>query len=429
MSKSINALKEERGKVLDQMTELARSESFDPAKHAEMKAAAEKLNAQIRALEESEDLQRSLAQPSGANRGTGNSADAAAGPFESLGDQLRAVAQDAINVRNGTGRSDPRLGMLRAPTGSGATDSDGSSFLVQTDFVPRILQRTFETGKIIAACDKLTCSSNANAMTIPYVAETSQADGYQFGGVVGYWGSEADTFIASKPKFGQLEFRLTNKVFALWRVTDEMLQDAGILQSVAMAAFPKVLNFKVEAAIFRGTGVGTPLGILNSPCKVTVPIEKGQATKTILAENIHKMWSRMDAEYWENATWYVNQDTMPQLNTLSQVVGTGGVPIYLPPGGLSQKPYGTLYGRPVVPVKYCSTLGTEGDIVLGDFSQYVLCDKGGVQAQSSLHVYFLTDEMAFRFVYRVDGKTWQPTPLTPYQGTNTVSPFVTLASR
>jgi hypothetical protein len=34
----------------------------------------------------------------------------------------------------------------------------------------------------------------------------------------------------------------------------------------------------------------------------------------------------------------------------------------------------------------------------------VLADKGGVQAATSMHVAFLTDEMVFRITYRVDGE-------------------------
>ncbi len=74
-------------------------------------------------------------------------------------------------------------------------------------------------------------------------------------------------------------------------------------------------------------------------------------------------------------------------------------------------------------------LGTTGDITLADLSQYMLVDKNGVQAATSMHVAFLTDEMVFRITYRVDGKPMWSVPLTPFKGTNTKSPFIALASR
>ena len=61
-------------------------------------------------------------------------------------------------------------------------------------------------------------------------------------------------------------------------------------------------------------------------------------------------------------------------------------------------------GKPVIEVEYCPTLGTVGDIVLADLSQYYLAQKGGIAAASSIHVRFLYDEMTFRFTYRLDGQ-------------------------
>jgi HK97 family phage major capsid protein len=117
---------------------------------------------------------------------------------------------------------------------------------------------------------------------------------------------------------------------------------------------------------------------------------------------------------------------------MSVAVGTGGQLIYMPPGGLSQSPYGTLLGRPVIPIEQCQALGTAGDIILGDFSNgYLLAEKGGIKTDMSIHVKFDYDESVFRFVLRVDGQPVRATALTPYKGgaTATQSHFVALATR
>ena len=81
-------------------------------------------------------------------------------------------------------------------------------------------------------------------------------------------------------------------------------------------------------------------------------------------------------------------------------------------------------GRPVVPVEYCKTLGTVGDIILADMSQYAFIDKGGIQSASSIHVQFVAGETAFRFVYRCNGMPEWSSALTPLNGSsNTLSPF------
>jgi HK97 family phage major capsid protein len=83
----------------------------------------------------------------------------------------------------------------------------------------------------------------------------------------------------------------------------------------------------------------------------------------------------------------------------------------------------------VIATEYNATLGTVGDIMLVDLSQYTIVDKGGVQMATSLHVAFDTDEMRFRITYRVDGKPMWHSALTPFKGSATKSPFVTLATR
>ncbi len=86
-------------------------------------------------------------------------------------------------------------------------------------------------------------------------------------------------------------------------------------------------------------------------------------------------------------------------------------------------------GRPVVETEFNATLGTIGDIVLADMGEYLFWEKGGIQSAMSIHVEFLTDQTVWRFVYRADGKPSIASPLTPANGTNTVSPFVALATR
>jgi hypothetical protein len=111
------------------------------------------------------------------------------------------------------------------------------------------------------------------------------------------------------------------------------------------------------------------------------------------------------------------------------VIGTGGIPVYLPPGGLSAVALRHADGPSGPPIEYCSTVGTEGDIVLADPSQYTIIEKGDIQYATSIHVAFLTDEQAFRFIYRVDGQPVDDKPITPFKGTNKQSPFITLATR
>lgn len=338
--------------------------------------------------------------------------------FSSFGEQLMAAYRAAMPG----GRIDERL-TTRAASGLNETNPSDGGFLVQQDFVSDLLKRTYETGILASKVKRIPISTNANSLKINAIDEDSRANGSRWGGVQTYWEGEADQLSGSKPKFRILELSL-KKLTGLCYATDELLQDAAALESVIKQAFTEEFGFKIDDAIIDGNGSGEPLGILKSGALVTVAKETSQ-TDILKVENLVKMWNRLWSRSRANAVWFINQELEPYLYTLK----IGDTAVYVPAGGLSEKPYGTLFGRPVIPLEQCSAAGEVGDIILADISQYLLIDKGGIKAASSVHVRFLYDENVFRFIYRVDGQPIWNKPLTPYKGSATVSPFVTLAKR
>jgi len=344
--------------------------------------------------------------------------------FSSIGEQMFAV----MRAGQHGGHVDPRL--YNVATGLGESVPSDGGFLVQQDFSSDLLQQLFATGLLAGRCRRQQISGNANGMKINGVDETSRAAS-RSGGIIGYWKDEAAEKTASKPKFRQIELNL-HKLVGLCYATDELLSDAAALESFIRTAFVAEFGFQLDDAIINGNGAGKPLGILASDCVVSVAKETGQKAKTIVAENIMKMRSRLFASSRANAVWLINQNIEPQLHSMSLAVGTGGAPIYLPANGLSGQPFDTLYGLPVLPIEQCPTLGTVGDIILADFTGgYILAEKGGIQSDMSIHVAFTSDESVFRFVMRIDGQPVRATPLTPYKGgaDYTQSHFVTLATR
>jgi HK97 family phage major capsid protein len=344
--------------------------------------------------------------------------------FSSLGQQLLCV----VNASRRGGSVDPRLYNAAADGLSTTVPTDGG-FLVQQDFVDGLLQDLIKTGVLAPKCRPQPISGNANSIKINGVDETSRAS-TRFGGIKGYWADEASDATKSKPKFRKIELNL-HKLMGLCYATDELLADAAALEGFIRAAFPSEFAFLVDDAIIRGTGAGQPLGILNAGCLVSQAKEAGQKADTIVSENVIKMSSRIFANSFLNASWYVNQMCLPQLYTMSIAVGTGGQLVFVPPGGISGAPYGSLLGRPVIPIEQASALGDVGDIILADMNGYILSQKGGVQADVSIHVEFITDQQVFRFILRIDGQPLRASALTPYKGgaTATQSHFVALAER
>ena len=87
---------------------------------------------------------------------------------------------------------------------------------------------------------------------------------------------------------------------------------------------------------------------------------------------------------------------------------------------------GTLLGYPVIFTENVPTLGTTGDVLLCDFSQYYVGKRKGITVQSSSHYRFRDDQTCFRVFCRTDGQTANPAPIYLADGATQVSPFVEL---
>jgi HK97 family phage major capsid protein len=305
-----------------------------------------------------------------------------------------------------------------------AIDADGG-FLVQQDFVSTLMEDTYQTGVLIGKCQRIPVSGASNGLTMNGVDESSRADGYRYGGIQAFWENEADLLTGSKPKFRKIELKL-KKLTGLCYATDEVLADASALGGVIQRGFSSEFGFKLDDAVYRGGGAGQPLGIINSGALVTVAAEANQAADTVLFENIIKIYARCNGR---NPEWYINRQLIPQLAFLQIPVGTGGMPLFVPANGAAGRPYNSLLGLPINIIEQASAIGDVGDIVLADFNDYLLADKGNMESAVSIHVRFLYNESAYRFIMRIDGQPMRNSAITPFKGADTLSSFVTLAAR
>lgn len=352
-----------------------------------------------------------------------DAADVGRHGFNSFGQFAQAVKSA---VRAAPGSIDPRLTM-NAPTTTSTegTGADGG-FAVPPDFRTAIMEKVMGEDSLIGRTDQLTSSSNS--ITLPKDETTPWQTS---GGIQATWEGEGSQLSQSKVALDQDTIRL-NKLTALVPVTEELLEDAGALSTYINRKTPEKFDFKINDAIVNGTGAGQPKGILNSDALVTVAKESGQSADTLLFQNVVNMWSRVYGPCRQKGVWLYNQDIEPQLLQMAFPNSSSGtaVPVYMPAGGLSQSPYATLMGRPMIPTQACPSLGDAGDLVFADLSQYMTAVKtGGIRQDVSMHLWFDYDTLAFRFIMRVAGLPWWGSAITPKNGSNTLSCFVALAAR
>lgn len=296
---------------------------------------------------------------------------------------------------------------------------DGGAF-VQTDYATDIIGKGFNNSVILPKTQKRTLSGNSNSIEIYGIDETSRASGSRNGGVVVYTKAELEQYTESKAKFNSIELKV-NKLTGLLYLSDEIMEDASFLEGEVSDLFMKEFAFKTQDLIWRGSGAGEPLGILNSAALVTQAKVTSQTADTIVAANISAMKVRASG----NAEFYANRDVIPQLDGLFKTSGDNDSKLFKQ----TSINTGLLDGIPITFLEQCDTLGDKGDISLVDFGSYITATKGGIKKAESMHLKFDYGQKAIRWTLRFDGQPRWKSALTPFKGSNTISPYVTLAVR
>lgn len=331
-----------------------------------------------------------------------------------------------INSKNG--HHDPTL----VKAGLMEKFGEDGGYMVPEDFRLDIQKKVTGDESLLSRTQQFLTSSNTLILPTYETAPWDPNSGFQ-----AYWEGEAKQLKASSAKWGETSLRL-HKLTALVKITDELMEDAPLLESWINANAPEAMLHKVNSAIIGGDGVGKPLGLLNSGFKIAVAKEGSQAADSLVFENLNKMLGALTPASIGRAVWLVNPAILPLLRLTT--FGTGGsnpVPAYLPSTGISGAPYGTLFGIPLMPMMGgVKAVGDQGDIILVDLKFYFTALKAaangnnlGVKTSVSTHVYFDTDETALKFTMRMAGQVPYKAPITNEAGDFQASGIVTLADR
>lgn len=338
--------------------------------------------------------------------------------FRSFGDFARAVANSSL-----MGATDRRLTIgAAAPGSTTSNESNGpdGGFLVPPQFSKEIWRLSLEEDSLIPLTENTEVSGNS--MIFPK-DETTPWGG---SGVQAYWQIEAAAATASKLALST-EALVLHKLMCLVPVTNELISDASAIGSYLNQVAPGRITWKANEAILFGDGVGKPLGCLNSATGplITVAKESGQATQTFDPKNLSKMVSRLIAGQLKNAVWIGNPDILPALEALT----LGQYPIFLPSQSVEGNSYGMLKGRPLWLSEHANAFSSAGDLNLVSMKGYRCITKaGGIQTDTSMHLYFDADATAFRFIFRLNGKPIMSQPIATPKG-NTRSHFVAMGAR
>lgn len=304
---------------------------------------------------------------------------------------------------------------------TGINDPYGG-FLVPPVFSPELL-------KVDPEADPMAGKTRAIPMAGPSVKINARVDKNHSTSVSGgLTVTRRPETVAGNPtriQFEQIALE-AHSLFGLSYATEELLMDSPIsFAALLEAGFSDQFTYHLVKERVSGTGVGEFLGVLNSPCLVSVAKESGQPADTIVYENILAMRARCWG--YGKAIWIANHDTMPSLMKLNQAVGTGGMVMWQP--SAREDHPDLLLGRPLIFSEYAKTVGDAGDIILGNWGEYLEGVYQPLQNDMSIHVRFDRHERCFKFWTRNAGQPWWRSALTPANGANTLSPFVVISER
>lgn len=435
MNKHLQALLARRAAVVNQMTAItdvaaARADgNLTDDERTQFDAAAAsvtQLDGDIARLKSQIEATRSGASvelPDGQISVTDNMRDAPNHGFRSFGE----FAMACIQATGGDVQADARLQIGAASTapssyGNTASGADGG-YLVPPEYSQSIVETAYnQNDSFVGMTDNTPVTGNGMAFPVDETTPWGSS------GIKAYWTDEAGASTESKGKFEPAQMRL-KKLTALVPLTEEMLADSTSIGSYVSRKVPEAIAFKTNEALWGGSGAGKPKGFYTATgLRVDVAKETSQVADTIVAQNISKMRSRMSSRSWRRAIWTINNDALPQLDSLVYATGATNGVIYKPEGG--RFGYGTLLGRDVMVTDFNETVGDLGDIVLVDWGMYrTITKSGGMETATSMHFWFDRGLTAFRTTFRIDGQPAITSPVTPNKGSNTLSPIVALAAR
>jgi HK97 family phage major capsid protein len=289
--------------------------------------------------------------------------------------------------------------------------------LVPNQFSSRILSISPEMTIVRSRSTVLPAGTPPDAkITIPVFNQWG-ANGI-YGGMNMQWIDEGGTKADNTPEFTEIELE-PKEIGGSTIITDKLLRNAPVLGSWLETQYRTMVNGKEDYQFLRGNGVGKPQGIIG--CAGEKTVVRNTASSVLFAD-VRSMLAAILADSWGKAVWIANQTVLPQIINL---VDAAGNTLFIQ-GDATKNIPATLFGIPVIFTGKTPTLGNKGDLMLCDFSYYLIKDGSGPYFASSEHVYFTSNKTVVKMFKLVDGRPWVQSTLLLEDASTTVSPFVVL---
>lgn len=426
---SLKDLRAKRGKLVAEMRDIinkAEAENRDLTAEEltafdTLKAENDGLNDRISRAEELEGHEAQLQEviPAHSRR---TQIERPGGPeasreFENVGEFMHAVRFRP---------SDQRLNFVESVGAQGAADDLSAEQRMDNDtqggfMVPVQLRQTImsispQDALVRPRANVIEAGTPPDAgVSMPALDQTGTAPSNMFGGMTFNWIGEGDTKPDTSAKLREIlltpheiagTVTITDKLLRNWQASATFIE--GLMRAGVAAA--------EDYAFLRGDGSHKPLGVLNAGA--TKWINRTTANTVVyldLLAMVSSLLMRGGAPVWS-----IPQSALTSLATMQDPMGR-----YIWQSNAVDGFAGTLLGYPVRWNNRAPALGSKGDIVLGDWSKYLIKDGSGPFVAASEHVLFTQNKTMIKIFWNVDGSPWLTGPIQEENG-YAVSPFVGL---
>lgn len=221
-----------------------------------------------------------------------------------------------------------------------------------------------------------------------------------------YWVTEGAEINLTDESFSQVTLD-AHKLAVGVKVTNELVADSAYnLEDFFAQQFGEILGNAEEDAFINGAASSDtqnqPTGFLTTLSNLTDSYITTATTDTAISvDDLVNLEYSVNRAYRKNASWLMNDATLQKIRQLKNA----NLDFIWTPSMVEGEP-DKLFGRPVYTSSFFPAADTRGDIAVafGDFSRYIIADRGTRIFKPLREVYALSDMTAFLLIERVDGK-------------------------
>lgn len=273
-------------------------------------------------------------------------------------------------------------------------DTSGGFTLAPQEFVAELV-KALDNQTFIRPMATIYPVTNSNGLGAPSLDnDPADAD----------WTTELATGSEdSTMSFGKRELK-PHPMAKRLKVSKQLLRTSGLpIDAIIRARLAYKLGITQEKAYLTGTGNQQPLGLFtasNDGISTGRDVSTGNTTTSIQFDGLQEAKWSLKVGYWNKASWLFHRDAGKQVSKLKDGDGQ-----YIWRESVRAGEPDTLLGRPYMISEYAPNTFTTGLYVglLGDFSNYWICDLLDVQIQVLTELYAETNQNGYIARYEGDG--------------------------